>query len=367
MKPFQALYFIRHNFSRVLTVLVMVALTGLLYVGGSYLSNIEVEFLKVQDRYRDFAYVNLVVSDGEGKKEAFLEEVRQDENLKLLPVGGNDFRFPTVLTFQNGDFAFSYSTEDFLWVNKRTDWVEDISLVKENTLFLTRRYAEYLGLKEGDLFTENREEAMFYYGERPYTVRYMKGDAFGACLVAEDSAANEFYHLTWSEKGNAKDFQKRLEELEGKYSDIQIQTYTERYERAKEEFSINSVIFLSILVVVTCVFFITINAVLVGIYDKRRTEFQIYESIGIPRKMIYWKVTKELMLISGMGMLLGMLLLFVTIALLNACLFAKDGLQLYYYHPWAIGSWLICNGMILIPSIFLRLRGIGKVLNLRGS
>ena len=47
MKPFQALYFVRHNLSRVITVFIMIALTGLLYVGGSYLSNIEVEFLKV--------------------------------------------------------------------------------------------------------------------------------------------------------------------------------------------------------------------------------------------------------------------------------------------------------------------------------
>lgn len=362
MKPFQALYFIRHNFSRVLTVLVMIALTGLLYVGGSYLSNIEVEHIKVLDRHQNFAYVNLVASDAEGEKEAFLEEVRHDETLQLFPVGGNDFRFPTVLSFENGDYAFSYTVEDFLWVNKRTGWVEDTGLVKDNTLFLTKRYAEYLGLKEGDLFAENREEAIFYYGERPYTVRFMKGDEFGACLVAEDSSTNAFYHLTWSEKGDKESFQKRLSELKAKYVGLQISSYEERYERAKENFSINSVIFLSIIIVVTCVFFITINAVLVGIYDKRRSEFQIYESIGISRKKIGRKIVAELMLMSGIGMVLGIVLAFIAITLLNVLVYAKSGLQLYYYHPWALGSWLICNGMILVPSIFLRLRGIGKKL-----
>ncbi len=360
MKPFQALYFVRHNLSRVLTVLVMVALTGLLYVGGSYLSNIEVEFLKVQDRHQDFAYVNLVTGIEESVKEEFLKEIEQDETLHLFPVGGNNFQFPTVLTFTNGDNAFSYSVEDFLWVNERTGWVEDTNLVKDNTLFVTERSAKYLGLKEGDLFTENREEAAFYYGEHPYTVQFMNGDSFGVCLVAEDSAENQFYHLTWSEKGDKESFGKRLAQLQAKYDGVQIQTYEERYERAKEMFAINSIIFLGIIVVVTCVFFITINAVLVGIYDKRKSEFRIYECIGITQKKICWKVMKELVLMSAIGMVLGILVAFLVIALLNIFVYAESGLQLYYYHPWALGSWLICNGMILVPSIFLRLRGIGR-------
>ena len=152
----------------------------------------------------------------------------------------------------------------------------------------------------------------------------------------------------------------RLTQLKEKYGNIQIQTHEERYERAKENFAINSIIFLGIIVVVTCVFFITINAVLVGIYDKRKSEFQIYASIGIPKKKIGWKVIKELVLMSVIGMGLGILLSFIIIALLNIFAYAESGLQLYYYHPWSLGAWLICNVMILVPSIFLRLRGIGK-------
>ena len=118
MEPFQALYFVRHNLRRIATVLVMVALTGLLYVGGSYLSNIEVEFLKVTDRHREFAYVNLVSSAIEDSlKNEILTEIAEDETLKLIPVGGNDYRFPTVMSFENGDYAFSYTAEDFLWIN----------------------------------------------------------------------------------------------------------------------------------------------------------------------------------------------------------------------------------------------------------
>ncbi len=360
MKPFQAMYFVRHNLSKVMTVFIMIALTGLLYVGGSYISNIEVEFLKTYDFEADVAFVNLNGMTAQQGKDAFLEEVRKDESLRIFPVGVNEFLFPTVLAFTNGNTSFCYTAEDFLWRNQRMGWVKDTSLVKENTLFLTERYATYLGLKEGDLYNEKREALSLYFGESPYEVHIMEGDGFGNILISKECLTNEYYQLTWSDKGSQDTFETRVAELKEKYKEIDINTYEERLERGKSGFEINSAIFLSIIVVVTCVFFITINAVLVGVYDKRKSEFQIYESIGIPKSKIRRKVVGELVIMSGVGMVSGILLAFVVITLLNVCIFAKDGLQLYYYHPWALGSWLICNGMILVPSILLRLRAIHK-------
>lgn len=360
MKPFQAMYFVRHNLSKAVTVFIMIALTGLLYVGGSYISNIEVEFIKTYEPEADVAFVNLNGMTAQQGKDAFLEEVRKDESLRIFPVGVNEFLFPTVLTFINGNTSFCYTVEDFLWRNQRMGWVKDTSLVKENTLFLTKRYATYLGLKEGDLYDVKQEELSLYFGERPYEVHIMEGDGFGNILISKECLTNEYYQLTWSDKGNREAFESRLAELKEKYKEIEISTYEKRLQRVSETFVINSVIFLSILIVVTCVFFITINAVLVGIYDKRKSEFQIYESIGIPKSKIRRKVVGELVIMSAVGMVLGLSLAFVAITLLNVCVFAKDGLQLYYYHPWALGSWLICNAMILIPSILLRLRAIHK-------
>lgn len=360
MKPFQAMYFVRHNLSKVMTVFIMIALTGLLYVGGSYISNIEVEYLKTYEPEADVAFVNLIGLTAEQGKDAFLEEVRGDESLRIFPVGVNQFKFPTVLTFTNGNSSFCYSVEDFLWRNQRMGWVKDTTLVKENTLFLTERYATYLGLKEGDLYDEKREEITFSYGQRPFTVHIMEGDYLGIITISKECLKNEYYQLTWSDKGSPDAFETRVAELKEKYKEIDINTHAERVKRARETFEINAVIFLSIMVVVTCVFFITINAVLVGIYDKRKSEFQVYESIGISKSQIRRKVIGELVIMSGVGMILGFVLAFGAITLLNVCIFAKDGLQLYYYHPWALGSWLICNVMILIPSILLRLRAIHK-------
>ncbi|MGN1083526.1 MAG: FtsX-like permease family protein, partial [Lachnospiraceae bacterium] len=292
--------------------------------------------------------------------EAFLAEVEAEETLRIFPVGGNSFSYPTTLGFRNGDYAFSYTAEDFLWVNQRMGFVADETEIEDNTLFVTEREAKYLGLTDGGLFTENRDEALFYYGERPYRVRFAQGDNFYMCLIAEDSAFNSFYHLTWSDTGSREDFREKVLELEQRYDKLKIDRYEERVEKLENSFEINSVIFVSIIVVVTCVFFITINAVFVGIYDKRKPEFVIYESIGIPRRRIYKKIVGELLLITGIGMATGIALAFLAITLLNLFVYEKSGLQLYYYHPWSLTAWLVCNIMILLPSILLRLRGVAK-------
>lgn len=360
MKPFQAMYFVRHNLSKTLTVFIMIALTGLLYVGGSYFSNIEVSYLKTLKPEENVVYVNLNGVSSEQGKDVLLDEIYGDEKLHMFAVGVNNFIFPSVLRFTNGNYAFSYTKEDFLWRNRRMGWIKDTSLVQENTLFITECYAEYLGLQDGDFLTESRKELTFYYGEHPYTIRIMEGDAMGAILIAEDSAVNEFYQLTSSDKGSKEYLETYTAELKERYPAIEIETYEERVNEVKSQFAFNGIIFISIIAVVTCVFFITINAVLVGIYDKRESEFQIYESIGIPRSKIRRKVVGELLVMSGVGMVLGIGLAFAAITLLNVFVFAKDGLHLYYYHSWALGSWLICNIMILIPSILLRLRAIDK-------
>lgn len=361
MNPFRADYFVLRNMRRMFAVFLMIAMTGLLYVGGSYLSNIEVEAAKVTEQYRDYAFVYDAGEDTDkSQMEALLAEVEAEETLRIYPVGANHFLFPSTLGFQSGNYAFSYTPEDFLWVNRRMGLVADETEITNNTLFVTEREAKYLGLKDGELFTENKEEATFYYGKRPYRVKLVPEDKFFMCLIADDSAFNSFYHITWSDKGSREEFQEKIAELERRYDKIEIKRFEERMEEVKRSFSINSVIFVSIIIVVTCVFFITVNAVFVGIYEKRKSEFMIYESIGIPRRRIYGKIVGELVLVTGIGMFLGIALSFLVITLLNLFIYQKSGLQLYYYHPWSLRAWLVCNMMILVPSMLIRLRSVAK-------
>lgn len=361
MKPFSAFYFTWKNRVKVLTVVIMIGLTSLLYIGGSYLTNIEVEYFKTIEFYKDFAYV----FDNSEEAQNEIDQMKVDceasgDTIKCMPAGGNDLRFPTTLGFKNSCTLWSFTLEDFLWINKRVHFLEDTSKLEDNTLIVTEREATFLGVQDGGEYKESTEKLSMYYGDLPYHVRTSQKDGFMGILVAKESASNETYIVTWGEHGNKEDFAIWKKEFLQKYPNLTVNTYEKRYQEGKDAFSINRLIFISIIVMVTCVFFITINAVLVGIYEKRKHEFLLYRYIGIPLRRIYWKVTSELLLITGMGMLLGLILSIITITLLNKLLYEPMGLHLYHLHPWSVYSWLTCNILIITPSILFRLRAIRK-------
>lgn len=357
MKPFGALKFCTSNPGRVLTLVAMIMLTGLLYVGGSYLTNIEVETIKVLDVYRDFTYIKPKSGDLEAEYMAkFLQETRSNPSVRIIPAGGNEFRYPTTFGFSNGDTAWCFTPEDFIWVNERLSLVNSATGLESDTLILSQREAKYLKLSESDIFEKNRDEACFYYGSRPYKIRLTSKDAFFACLLSEEAATSNWYMASFTTPQDEEAYKVWEASLQEKYPQLRITTGESRLVDCERYFDVNRFIFLSIITVVSCVFFITINAVLVGIYEKRKNEFLLYSRIGIPRKKVYGKVIRELLLISGTGMVLGFLLSMGSITFINRFLYLNQGLQLYYYHPWSLWSWLICNALILLPSMILRLR-----------
>lgn len=363
MNPFDALYFLKNNGKKMAIVLMMIALTALLYVGGSYLSNIEVESLAASRQMKNWTFVYSNVDDSDGAQMAEVMKIlEQDTKYRLMAVGGNSYCYPTTLGFQNGQDAISFTEEDFRWLNKREHLISDESKIADNTLILSKREAEYLGISDGDLFTENREEALFRYGERPYRVVISDTlDNFFCCLIANDSALNDFYILTFTEEADEEELLSYADKLKREYPGLVVNTDHDREVNLRNAFAINKVIFLSIIAVVTCVFFVTINAVLVGIYEKRRSEFTLYHSIGIPEKKICRKVAKELALITLIGMLLGIALAFLVISILNLTVYRGTGLRLYYNDSWSIVSFLICNACILFPSVLLRIRMVKKI------
>lgn len=363
MSPFLAVYFVKHNMRRMAVVFAMIGLTALLYVGGSYLSNIAVENKAETSLMKNYAYVFDRGDDTDGsERERFLKAMEESSEYHVMTVGSNSFLYPTMLGFQNGDTAFGYTVEDFLWVNAREKWVSDTDRIADNTLIVSKREAEYLGLSDGGLFTKNREEATFYWGERPYRVVVSDTlEEFFCCLVAEDCAQNQLYLLTFGEASDVEKFQKDVEALKLRFPDLHFNTHQDRMENLNKAFAINRVIFISIIVVVSCVFFITINAVLVGIYEKRKNEFILYHCIGIPKRAAYQKVTAELVLITAVGMGIGIVLAFLAIFLFNAFVYRGTGLRMYYFHPWSICSFLICNACVLFPSILLRCRMVKKI------
>lgn len=363
MNPFQASYFIKNNGKKVAIVLIMLTLISMLYVGGSYLSNIYVEAEAVNDRMKDWAWV--AVSSGDLSVEAlqeFMADMEKNPDYRIMKTGSNHLYYPTTLGFTNGQSMASFTLENFLWMNQREHYLSDTGRVADNTIILSARAAEYLNLKDGDLFTENREELIVRVGTAPYTVLVSDEIAeFFCVVVTEDASTTGVCLLTYSDSSNAEKFAASLTDLKKQYPKVYMNTYAERVVQLKSAFAINNLIFVSIILVVTCVFFITINAVLVGIYDKRKNEFVLYRSIGIPEKAIYGKITKELVLMTVIGIIAGLIVSMLVIFLLNALVYRGTGLHLRYCHFWCVTSFFLCHLCILLPSLALRIRMVKKI------
>lgn len=361
MKPFHALYYCKKNLKKILTVILMICLSGLLYVGGSYLTNIEEVALDVVSRYQDFSFVFQSVNDtDDSAMQTFLNETNQDQRLSVIRMGSGHFDYPTTLGFKNGSDVWCFTPEDFSLINERLSLSVPDTLIKENSLILSEKEARYLGVKDGEEYKNSSEKLYFYYGTGTFTIHTVKNKTFFGALITPEAEDSNMFMVTYHEKADQEYFKEWNEHFKEKYPAMNINPFENRFENVKKNFEVNKLIFLSIIIVVTCVFFITINAVLVGIYEARKNEFLLYHKIGISMKRIYGKIIAELTTIAIIGLISGFLLSSLCITILNRFVYYDNGLELSYFHPWSVVSFLSCNMLILIPSILFRIRAVKR-------
>lgn len=152
-----------------------------------------------------------------------------------------------------------------------------------------------------------------------------------------------------------------MNDLVVKYDKLMIYTSDNQLEDLKLNFAINDVFFVSVIILLSIVYIITTNAALVGLYDRRTSEFELYHSLGIPKKHIQKKVISEILLMNGIGIIICFVLSITTIFLLNYFVFESSGLRMRYYAPLALVATVISDIVIIVICMILRLRMISKL------
>jgi ABC-type antimicrobial peptide transport system permease subunit len=335
---------------------------ALLYVGGLYLTNISEEAYAIKDELKEFVTIRDTYSDTDAEQiQAFAKQIQESDIVEIYPVYLNYYRFKTMLGFTNGDAAYVFTKEDFQRFNTKMHLItEDVELA-ENTILLSEKEAAYLDVKDGGLLESDRSEDLSTrIGKYPFQVVTFPREAFSAYFISEDAATAGNYLITWKEESKRSEFLQLVEELKLRYDKLDFTTYQDGIDELHANFSVNNLVYYSMMVIVAIVFAITTNAVFVGIYDKRKHEFALYQGIGIPKKKIYRKVATEILCMNGMGLLLGAGFSFLVIRLLNDLEFSQNGLSMWYYHPMAMMATVCCDLAILIPGIGLRIRKISK-------
>jgi ABC-type antimicrobial peptide transport system permease subunit len=335
---------------------------ALLYVGGLYLTNISEEAYAIRNELKEFVTIRSTYLDTDEEQiKAFTQEIQENDVIEYYPVFLNYYRFKTMLGFTNGDVAYVFTKEEFARFNAKMHLISEDVELSENTILLSEKEAAYLDVEDGGVLKSNRfEDLNTYVGEYPFQVVTFPRDAFSAYFISEDAAKAGNFLITWKDESRRGEFYQLAQELEKKYDKLDFTTYQDGIRELRENFSVNNIVYYSMMVIVAIVFAITTNAVFVGIYDKRKYEFALYQGIGIPKKKIYRKVAAEILCMNGLGLLLGAGFSFLVIRLLNDLEFSKDGLSMWYVHPMAIMATVFCDLAILIPGIGLRIRRISK-------
>lgn len=325
--------------------------------------NIQEEAEKSSHLWKNYVQLQGNNEDKDWKEFTLMEEsILNNPDLECYRLGYNYAKYPTMLGFQNGIELFTFLQEDFLRLNQQEHLIPEDTILKENMLLVSEREAAFLNVTEGDEIENDYDKISAYLStdHRLPVGPLMKRDAFIGCMVTQDTMYSNCYLVTWSEGTKKETFDQLIKQIDMEYPTIKVITYTDLENQLSEAYGVNNIIYYSIIVIIAIVFAITTNAVFVGVYEKRKKEFVLYEAIGIAKKRIYQKVAKEILLMDGVGILLGGILTIIIVSLLNQFLFCSQGLVMRYFNATAFYATLFCNVAIILPGILLRFKFIRK-------
>lgn len=355
MKPFGALYFIRENKARAVLLIFMFILSYIAWLGGIYVTNISSvlnEDIGLMDKFA--LMVPLDNGDGMEKFNKAKEELSEREGVTVLKEGVvSNIYFDSVMDTGINFFTLSFSSvEDFKTYCRVQGISCDFSNLKPGSVILGELAAKNRGMKLGDKLTEKEDERL--YGE--YTLDAVL-DEKGSVVYFIDTGKNGTNNslILLADGMSEEEFAKLTKDIAEKYS-IHVYDRAGIDERLKRQLSSLNYIYVFIVILLAVVMGVTINAAFVGMYQTRQPEFAIYRAIGISKGRIVGKVAGELLIMDLIGIVLGAVILFTGVYLLNNLVLIPGGRMLYYYHPLALFGMLLCNMTVLIPLLITRSR-----------
>lgn len=359
LKPISARYFVRENRKRCAVLIFMFMLTYITYLGGLYITNVGAMFECTMERWDKLAeicpYVNMEGSQEE--YEAAKEEIEDNEKIIQIQAGViSNILVKNIMNFDCGFSGFSFvSVEDFKIFCEYMDIDCDFDNLKAGSLITSKLSANSRGMKLGDILTEGENE--FIYGS--YTLDAITNeDGYAYYYIYNGSGINYVtYLLPVAMTDN--EFAEYQTYLSEKYN-IEIYNGENFREEINRDLNTLNVLYIFICLVLAVIMGVTIHAIFVGVYQQRNYEFAVYRAIGIQKKQIIIKVIKELLLIDLIGIIIGGIVSFTGIFLINHLYLIPHGLRLCYYHPIALFGIVLCNFVAMVPLIFTRCRQLLK-------
>lgn len=368
MNPFSPVMYIKRNRVRAISIILMLACTCVVFMGGMYIDNISDVYNYSFEKPSEYLFWfqngnnNDIYDEADAlykEQDSFLPESAKTH----LDVDCLYAEYESIMGFYNGSTWFLLkSGEDFNTFVKLTDILPKDIKLNDNSLILSEMLANNWGVKEGDILEgEGGFEHMYF----PADMKIEKVLPLnGMQLYGWSSSASSSGVLVLSTtEEHAPTLTEDLNSLQKTITDKykHIIAFTNEFQKAEveEELAILSYFLVVIIVIVAVVFAITVNATFAAMYEKRKYEFSIYKAIGFSKKSLFGKILGELLVMDGIGLVAGAGICFITVKILNAVLWSR-GLQFIHISVLGVVGTLLCNVAIIIPVVMANMKRIKK-------
>lgn len=356
MKPLSPLYYIKENKSKCLLLMIMVFLSFGVYLGGLYVSNPLDNWQLAFEQYDNMVTITPAVADGQSTEFlAFVQEMEETGKVELLELGESSYlTFYTIMGFEVGAYNITFRTvEDFKIFCEHMNLECDFDNLQNGSLILSERFANNQGLKLGD--TVGKMEYQNVYDN--YTVdALIEADGYLQYYINEETM--EYPWVMLLPKGiDGKELYDLAYEVSEEHK---VSIYDTLRKNIGDQFETFNLLYMFVVILLSVILAVTINAAFVGMYQRRNVEFAVYRAIGIRQRRLIGKLVGELLWMDVIALVSGGAVFFLGLYLFNNLVLYPLGKYLRYYEPLALFGLLLCNVVVLLPLIVTRSRQLMK-------
>ena len=357
MKPFSPLYFIRQNKSRCILLMLMIFLSYGVYLGGLYVSNPGDNWSLYIDYYKDIATISVGLDDDNcSEYEAFRKEIEANDKITVLETGEwSGLHWNTIMGFDSGICSFTFkSVDDFKTYCEYMDIECNFDNIKNGSFIMSEMFAKNKNLKIGDKIDKNYHSYIYdeysldaLTQEKGYVAYFINDEFVGnhptIMLLGNGIRGNELYDIIY--------------EVQSRHN---VYVYDTLKDEVEPQFEIFNTIYNFVVIFLSIILAITINAAFVGMYQRRNFEFAVYRAIGISKRRVIGKIIGELLWIDLITLVIGGAVFFLGLYLFNNMVLYPIGKYLEYFHPTALFGLILSNVMVVLPLIITRCRQMLK-------
>lgn len=358
MKPFSPLYFVKENKARCILLIFMIFLGSYAaYMGGLYITNLASNYDYDINAFKECAYVIRQRSDSEAMDFDTAKNIAEkDEKIIVIEQCGvsNTIWTETIMGFENSHLQFTFtSVEAFKRFCEYMDISCDFDVLKNGSLIMSDMMAKNAGLNIGD--APDKENDII---EGDFTLDAIT-DEKGYCAYFIDEQTWFSSFILINNGYSESEFLDYTNRLLQDYN-IYIYNYDTYIRMIDEQLTTLIYIYMFIVILMSVIMAVTVNAGFVGLYQRRHYEFAVYRAIGFSRRQVVGKIAGELLCMDLIGLAAGGCVFFLGLYLFNNLVLYPSGKYLEYFHPTALFGLLLCNAVIVIPLIITRCKSLLK-------